>query len=73
MTEDEAKKKWCPFSRVYTGYETPVANRNLPTVGDDETALCIGSECMTWRWEDKYSSVAGVICQVGYCGLAGKP
>ena len=34
MTEDEAKKKWCPFARV---------------AGIEGATHCIGSACMAWR------------------------
>lgn len=59
MTEEEAKTKWCPFSRVSVmqdgavAYGAPVLNRiemhrkNSPEypVG----SMCIGSACMAWR------------------------
>jgi hypothetical protein len=53
-TEDEAKKKWCPDSRV--------ASKNGPSYGgnhaynrtahpdDNPSGQCIASECMKWRW-----------------------
>lgn len=61
MTEEEAKKKWCPFVRLTVGVIegkggqlTPAFNR----FGSVETGLtenpvdcrCIASECMAWRW-----------------------
>jgi hypothetical protein len=55
LSEDEAKRKWCPFGRgmveVRTVHGEPVsassANRTVqgvPTVG------CIGTACMAWHW-----------------------
>lgn len=47
MTEDEAKKKWCPFVRAQNfqpdGSQNPAVNR--PEGNFD----CIGSSCMAWR------------------------
>lgn len=76
MTEDEARTKWCPFSRVVFGYKdgtTQTFNRFVAPIGDEETdkiveairqspgARCIGSECMAWR---TLSDGSG-----GWCGL----
>jgi hypothetical protein len=53
MTEDEAKKKWCPFTRVHISYggENSMvmtsANRSLPA--NETSNKCIGSACMAWR------------------------
>lgn len=43
----------------------------IPTV-----ALCIGSKCMAWRWNDNGSQnsvTARPASGKGYCGLAGAP
>lgn len=66
MSEDEARTRWCPFSRV------------VKMQGDHPTdaeaygqTRCIASNCMAWRWE-----AVGVLSPnnaSGYCGLAGKP
>lgn len=66
MTEDEAKTKWCPFVRVALmrtgedGEEHPVSpayNRmhfdsgHVPASdGSERETLCLGSQCMAWRW-----------------------
>ena len=61
MTEDEAKTKWCPHTRLasnssegarYLGNATVTVQMN-PTVERvvAHTAKCIGSACMAWRWE----------------------
>jgi hypothetical protein len=54
VTEEEAKKKWCPFARIAAG-EGPAFNRLVERVTDsasasiDSPSLCIGSACMAWR------------------------
>lgn len=64
MTEEEAKTKWCPFSRVIAGTRTgastatasgtqPAFNRievgtGVPIMPDG--SACIASSCMAWRW-----------------------
>jgi len=53
LTEEEARKKWCPFARVPSAIGmngsavsgTPAINR-APHV----EVTCIASECMAWRW-----------------------
>lgn len=75
MTEDDARKKWCPFARVpdgggVTGAVT-ATNRHAgqKTGGDGKprilrgNAMCIAAECMAWRWHNGFT--------YGYCGLAG--
>lgn len=44
MTEDQAKTKWCPFTRV--GEQASGAAENRP----DGSYSCIGSACMAFRW-----------------------
>lgn len=58
MTEDEAKKKWCPFSRIGASGGNG-NNRWIESAGEDATTaanykpvLCIASACMAWRWTD---------------------
>lgn len=75
MTEDEAKKKWCPYTSMTT-LDTPVDQ-----CGRQKN--CIGSACMMWRpyvRAVEQSRAVGVVDKVsfttehgGYCGLAGKP
>lgn len=59
MTEIEAQRKWCPFSRVSlitAAGGAAAANRNLrgalmhqaETYGPN-SANCIGTQCMAWR------------------------
>lgn len=83
MTEEDARKKWCPFARVVPQeadtYEMgPAGNRiqlqrDRKTVssGAIKTAMCLASACMAWRVRrtgELRSPVYG-----GYCGLAGRP
>jgi hypothetical protein len=94
-TEEEARKCWCPFTRaaavdsVGAGRwrliaKVPPFNRFFHTTDGlivPDTARCIASECMAWRWEEnaetwttgekkKPNSMSNAD---GYCGLAGKP
>lgn len=59
MTEDEARKKWCPQTRLGDR-----GNRSNASGVDYVFGRCIASDCMMWR---ETSS------QHGYCGLAGRP
>lgn len=74
MTEDDARKKWCPFARVGDWNEGDKAGVSLNRYRDPDTeipdfALCIASACMAWHTE--VIDVRGK--HHGYCGLAGKP
>jgi hypothetical protein len=67
MTEEEAKKKWCPQSRV--GF--PKSSLNRFSDGDfPQSSNCIGSNCMAWRYFP--NNVPRDEKPHGYCGLAGK-
>ena len=71
LTEEEAKKRWCPFVR-YTSVRGVGINR-WTDEGDDNfnpnATRCLASKCMAWRdVPDPYERD-----KRGYCGLAGKP
>lgn len=42
LTEEEARKKWCPF-----------AGEGRLMLGPSGDPRCIASECMAWRWKHK--------------------
>jgi len=77
MTESEAKKKWCPFTRVLNtlsigGHSDTSFNRRQ----DDWMPLgacCIGSGCMAWRHSNQQSYDGGLTYkpdpESGYCAL----
>jgi hypothetical protein len=67
MTEDEAKKKWCPMVR--TNYYGDGTNRS--GTGYDVVAVncCIGSDCMMWVETAPHDIKP--LSNTGYCGLAG--
>lgn len=68
MTEDEAKAKWCPLARVWDiGMDRAPVSFNRVEYGINrlevpDSALCLGSGCMAWRWTGK---------ETGFCGIAG--
>jgi len=72
MTQDEAKKRWCPFTRVALRQGLS-ANRTASKGGyadiADETR-CVASGCMAWQWTG-HNAPNGE--SEGYCGLARKP
>lgn len=54
MTEEEAKTKWCPFTRV-VGFTTQGGSRSQGFSANRDLlgaplGRCIGSGCMAWRW-----------------------
>lgn len=89
MTEEEAKKKWCPFAKPLV-----IGNKGWST-NQDDNYNCIGSYCMAWRetkvaikkgeltsrvveeridgFTAEYGPAQEDIPAQGYCGLAGKP
>lgn len=55
MTEEEAKTKWCPFSRCFDkGHQVAGYNRcedglvPLPT-----GSFCMGAACMAWKFDEQ--------------------
>lgn len=91
MTEDEAKTKWCPAARITPATESHHAFDNRGDAIDHMrvAGLCIGSECMAWRWHrggssavypdgrmagfDEYGFAAFNAQPIGHCGLVGQP
>lgn len=79
MTEEEAKTKWCPFSRTgaYSdrGQMTAVSINRDPRKEVAEGCLCLASGCAVWKWGVEIKMGRGVYKSKteGHCGLAGKP
>jgi len=85
MTEEEAKKKWCPFVRQSATFDGYGLSYNRSANSPSLAAPCIGSACMAWRSvEDEWSRRAAdveyahsgrrlAVTSTGYCGLAGRP
>lgn len=76
-TEDEAKTKWCPHTRVMNINGDGGGNKWDKTAAPAESphnSLCIGSACMMWRWAGEAPDANwSDRPRKGYCGLAGKP
>jgi hypothetical protein len=72
LTEEEARKKWCPMVRHSDSGTGGSYNRP-----NTQPYTCIASECMMWRQHDQRESrdMDGRTLWVdrGYCGLAVKP
>jgi len=82
MNENEARQKWCPFTRIDSVAKSGAFNRYLNDSARyhlPPSSHCIASECMAWRWasEPRAKCTYGVADDgsegIGYCGLAGKP
>jgi hypothetical protein len=87
MTEQEAKQRWCPFSRTHVANEHGIVSVNVwprdTADGRDRDYLgecrCIGSACMAWRStparRGRMSAIEEEIEMPAqsWCGLAGKP
>ena len=53
LTEEEAKKKWCPYANTTARGAANVGSWNrFEDSPPEKTAgvCCIASECMAWRW-----------------------
>jgi len=79
MTEDEARRKWCPMVRwIGTTDErlrTVISNRGeVKSAASRIRDYCIASDCMMWRWSPEYvreknaTSNSDMVAS-GYCGL----
>jgi hypothetical protein len=60
MTEDEARKLWCPFAR--DAIEAQGTYNRLDDGEAPNSCWCLASGCMAWRWDSLGQ---------GHCGLAG--
>lgn len=72
MTEEDARKRWCPFSS--TGYVGVSLNRISGVDRQDHAAAishdtrCVAAHCMAWRWHPHRKNEGS---RSGFCGLAG--
>lgn len=76
VTEPEAKTKWCPLSRlltidaegtIYSGFNRGYDQQDRSAI-IHESAKCLGSACMFWRWGPTGPTTSE---PVGHCGAAG--
>lgn len=68
LTEEEAKKRWCPFARAIRSASHAMAAVNRDGPRPDPRALCLASECMAWNWGQGDGKN-----RRGHCGLASVP
>lgn len=55
-SEEEAKTKWCPFSRVMNAEGEGGANRWDNTIKEafaPSGSTCVASRCMAWKWKNE--------------------
>ena len=80
MTEEEARKKWCPMVRIVVGQDdilfTGQSSHNVELFSDkiEHIGRCAASNCMMWRYE-RVANPPGSTKQwsystEGYCGIA---
>jgi hypothetical protein len=67
MTEDEAKKKWCPMIRDCGTYQGMIYSGVNSSEGNPAGYNCIASDCMMWRWREWVDDLP----IEGNCGLGG--
>jgi hypothetical protein len=61
MTEEEARKKFCPHYHGWASDEEPLS----------QVFRCKGSRCMMWQWNTPPDRAMALGEQgSGYCGLA---
>jgi hypothetical protein len=73
VTEDEARKLWCPMARiapVYLNNKEPAPNIPAANRFGDDFAKCIASECMFWKFVVGASLASGGAEAYGTCGFA---
>lgn len=83
MNEQEAKTKWCPFTRFHKGLDNDVyCNKPIGVVESPDITFCITSDCMMWRSMpppnvtidgEVFVQKSDLNREHGYCGLADKP
>lgn len=75
FTEEQAKTKWCPYSRVMVDQDVEVSvNRSVRGGEPDPDCMCVATGCMAWRW---VVDASGKLVEApdgalqGYCGMGG--
>ena len=73
LTEEEAKKRWCPFSNVNIVYQSTGAGGNRFKAGSEAQAStrCLAGHCMAFRFVVNPNAGGGA--PKGFCGLASVP
>jgi hypothetical protein len=72
ITEEEARKKWCP---MVTYHGSPAHGGGVSRPGEHDHCYCIASKCMAWRWNWNQGGIkygAGQKPTKGFCGLSGR-
>lgn len=59
MQESEARKKWCPMARIPYLFGTDAATTGNRKADDWTESLCLGSDCMSWRWMEQQWKCSG--------------
>ena len=82
MTEEDAKKKWCPMINFQIGPNTSTwlqkAYNNRGQDYEPASCLCIASDCMMWRqtepavFRENGGDGPFIEKKTGYCGLGEK-
>ncbi len=72
MTEEEAKKKWCPCT-IYI-FNNVSGNRDADYIFQQGVCNCITTDCMMWVSKPEFEHCSGdkmkrVFVPGGYCGL----
>ena len=66
MTEEEAKKKWCPKFKNTSINGRGGSSNNRKSLNEQtftNECICIASDCIMWKFTDEYDENSG------YCGL----
>jgi len=68
MTEEEAKKKWCPMVRFVATNEPPANRWPEHMQGEKTYSKCLAADCMMWVWSDA-TYVENNFKKSGRCGM----
>lgn len=71
MTEEEAKTKWCPQTRINDGWNrtSNTADDYEKGLGAEMTTSCIASDCMMWVRQRRVVTESVTEVMGGYCGM----